>query len=201
MRRDSSAFNPKHKPTMTAFAGPNSLLDNSHHAHQRGDQFDALFLTHYDRVYGLLYRLVGTRDEAEDLAQEVFLKLHERPDIQEQGNVGAWLYRVATNAGYNAIRGRKRRWSWQRWLVHTDSLPTPDALLERAEEQAAVRDALAQLKPQQAQLLLLRHMGLSYAEVAAACDLNPNSVGKQLARASQAFRSAYSLIAKEQTDA
>ena len=158
--------------------------------------FDALFLAHYDRVYGILYRLVGTRDEAEDLAQDVFLKLYQQPAVQ-QGNVGAWLYRVATNHGYNAIRSRKRRWQWQRWLVQRDNAPSAETLLDQAEEQAAVRATLAQLKPQQAQLLLLRHIGLSYAEIAASCQINVNSVGKQLARASQAFRTMYILTTKE----
>lgn len=158
--------------------------------------FDALFLAHYDRVYGILYRLVGTRAEAEDLAQEVFLKLYQQPNVQ-QGNVGAWLYRVATNSGYNAIRSRKRRWSWQKWLVNNESAPSAETLLNKTEEQAAVRDTLAQLKPQQAQLLLLRHIGLSYAEIAESCEMNHNSVGKQLARATQAFRTAYILTTKE----
>ena len=159
---------------------------------ERGDAFDALFLAHYDRVYGILYRLLGTRAEAEDIAQEVFLKLYQLPPAK-QVNVSAWLYRVATNAGYNAIRGRKRRWQWQTWLVDSAEMPTPGQLLERDETCTAVRDALAKLKPQQAQLLLLRHMGMSYAELADACEMNAASVGKQLSRAGEAFRKAYLL--------
>ncbi len=155
--------------------------------------FDALFLAHYDRVYGILFRLLGSRAEAEDAAQEVFLRLYQQPPAQTK-NVAGWLYRVATNIGHNTIRSRKRRWSWQRWLVSTEQAPAPDALLESEESRAAVRDALAQLKPQQAQLLLLRHMGMSYAEIAESLKLNPNSVGKLLSRASRAFQAAYQRI-------
>jgi RNA polymerase sigma-70 factor (ECF subfamily) len=154
--------------------------------------FESLFLAHYDRVYGLLYRLLGTRAEAEDLTQEVFLKLYQTPPQQADSNVAAWLYRVATNLGYNAIRGRRRRWERNTLLVPPeDGGVNPAQALVTAEEIATVRAALAQLTPAQGQLLLLRQMGLSYSELASACDTHPNSVGKRLSRAAQAFRSAY----------
>jgi RNA polymerase sigma-70 factor (ECF subfamily) len=87
------------------------------------DSFEMLFYRHYDRVYGLLYRLVGSRAEAEDLAQEVFIKLYKhtsrrwflRPATKQ--NISAWLYRVATNAGYDALKTRKRRWQRDTLLV------------------------------------------------------------------------------------
>ena len=157
--------------------------------------FDAVFLAHWDRVYGILYRLVGNRAEAEDLAQDVFVKLYQQPPRRADSNIGAWLYRVATNSGYNALRGRNRQQRWYQllWRSQPQTAPDPEQQLADSETTAAVRAALATLTPQQGQLLLLRHMGLSYAELAAACDLNPNSVGKQLSRAAAAFRSAMTL--------
>lgn len=157
------------------------------------DDFDALFLAHYDRIYGLLYRLVGTRSEAEDLAQEVFLKLYQTPPRRRpDNNVSAWLYRVATNTAYNAVRNRTRRWrrNWF-WLPEAQESDDPAYQVERNAEVEAVRQALWRLKPEQAQLLLLRQMGLSYAELAQACNLSPASVGQLLARAAEAFRRAY----------
>ena len=72
--------------------------------------FATLFYRHYDRVYGLLFRLVGNRDEAEDLTQEVFVKLHlQRFPAAEEHNVSAWLYRVATNAALMRYRKRLRQ--------------------------------------------------------------------------------------------
>lgn len=153
--------------------------------------FDTIFLDHYDRVYGILYRLVGNRGEAEDLAQEVFFKLYQQPPRQRDTNISAWLYRVATNHGYNALRSRKRRWQRDTHLLQTGVGRDPHDEVVNREEVAAVREALAQLKPAQGQLLLLRQMGLSYAELAETCGIHPNSVGKQLSRASQAFRTAY----------
>ncbi len=165
-----------------------------------GDEasFEALFYRHYDRVYGLLFRLVGNRVEAEDLTQEAFLKLYDhalgktRFVGSREHNISAWLFRVATNLGYNLIRGRNRRWRRNLALVpDPDDAPGPDKQVEIAEAQAAVRQALAKLPPRQTQLLLLRQMGLSYAECADACGIAPGSVGTLLARAARAFREAY----------
>lgn len=167
---------------------------------QRGDttSFEALFHRHYDRVYGLLFRLVGNRDEAEDLAQEAFIKLYHHAFQKrlfkraKQQNVGAWLYRVATNLGYDALKTRQRRWQRDTLLVpDPQGGPGAEQTVTQREEQALVRDALARLPRRQAQLLLLRQMGLSYAECAAACDVAPGSVGTLLARAAAAFREAY----------
>ncbi|HET6446668.1 MAG TPA: sigma-70 family RNA polymerase sigma factor, partial [candidate division Zixibacteria bacterium] len=86
----------------------------------RGDvrSFETIFYRHYDRVYGVLFRLIGNRQEAEDVTQEVFIRLYRQPfEGQRDHNLSAWLYRVATNMGYNHIRSRKRRWSRNRILV------------------------------------------------------------------------------------
>jgi RNA polymerase sigma-70 factor (ECF subfamily) len=162
----------------------------------QGDEasFEILFYRHYDRIYGLLFRLLGNRTEAEDVTQEVFLKLYKRPlRGRREHNVGGWLYRVATNMGYNHLRGTKRRWGRNTLLVPdtTDAAVQPADKVMQEETRAAVREALAKLPQRQTQLLLLRQMGLSYAELASACDIAPGSVGTLLSRASKAFREAY----------
>lgn len=166
----------------------------------RGDtaSFEAVFHQQYERVYGLLFRLVGNRSEAEDLTQEVFLKLYNRAfrkrlfGLSREHNLGAWLYRVATNIGYNAIRDRQRLWQRNTVLV-PDSAGSPAAEkeVEQREAETAVRRALARLQPRQVQLLLMRQMDFSYADCAAAVGVAPGSVGTLLARASKAFREAY----------
>lgn len=168
------------------------LLEQAH----AGDKvsFEALFYRHYDRVYGLLYRLLGNRTEAEDLTQEVFLKLYyQRFRSGQEHNIGGWLYRVATNMGYNALRSRQRRWQRNTHLLpdNTDSVETPAEAIARQETREAVRAALARLSPRETQLLLLREMGLSYQELAAACQVAPGSVGTLLRRAAVAFRQVY----------
>ena len=156
--------------------------------------FETLFYRHYDRIYGLLFRLLGNRVEAEDMTQETFMKLyHHSFQGQREHHVGAWLYRVATNLGYNHIRSRKRRWQRNRLLVpdEMDDSADPARQAARKETQLAVRSALAQLSERQTQLLLLRQMGLSYAELAEACGVAPGSVGTLLRRAATAFREVY----------
>jgi RNA polymerase sigma-70 factor (ECF subfamily) len=163
-----------------------------------GDEasFERLFHRHYDRVFHLLHQLMGNPEEAEELAQEVFIRLHRRPlprGDPRGDNVSGWLYRVATNLGYNALRGRKRRERREYEAMRNTPLAAPSAA---AEAEAAVRErevraALACLKPRQGQLLLLRQMGFSYRELADALDVSPSSIGTLLARAERAFRDAY----------
>lgn len=155
--------------------------------------FDTLFYRHYDRVYGILFRLVGNRAEAEDLTQETFIRLHDHATQrrgQADDNTGAWLYRVATNLGYNALRDRRRQWTYDTALV-----PLGDGTIEQAvvreQEAAAVRMALATLRPRDAQLLVLRATGFSYQECGDICGVAAGSVGTLLARAAESFRQAY----------
>jgi RNA polymerase sigma-70 factor (ECF subfamily) len=176
---------------------------------RQGDtaSFETLFYRHYDRVYGLLFRLVGSRGEAEDLSQEAFLKLYhhafdQRPRLknpfkqEREQNISAWLYRVAMNLGYDALRSRGRRQQRDTLLVpDAQGAPGAEQEVERWEERAAVRAALAKLSKRQVQLLLLRQMDFSYAECAAVCDVAPGSVGTLLARAARDFRQAYAEVA------
>lgn len=164
--------------------------------------FEALFLAHYPSVYRLAYRLTGTREAAEDLTQETFLRLHRTPDIwQDQVGVGsnpvtdrrvaAWVYRVATNLAYNYVRGQNRQKRREDASIRAESEEDPVDLAERTETRLAVRQALATLPERQVQLLLLRHAGLSYKELAEALDVAPGSVGTLLARAEAAFEEVY----------
>ncbi len=163
-------------------------------AHAEVD-FDALFLAHYEGVYRLLYRIVGTRDEAEDLVQETFLKLsRQRFGPDRMHNVRGWLYAVASNLALNALRGRGRRQRREETvfqLADRGGEPDPAVVALRDDERAAVRRTLAALPERQAQLLMLRHSGLSYREIAEALGMAPGSVGTTLARAEAAFEAAW----------
>ena len=122
--------------------------------------FDALFLTHYQPIFRLLYRIAGTREEAEDLAQETFLRLHRSPELWKgtqpeprEHNVRAWLYRVATNLAYNMLRSQQRRTSVARMSFSGkpsalgSSEPDPVEAAEREDERAAVRACPGELCP------------------------------------------------------
>jgi len=163
-------------------------------AHAKAD-FDALFLVHYDGVYRLLYRIVGARDEAEDLAQETFVRLaHQRFRPGREHNLRGWLYAVASNLAFNALRSRGRRQRREETVFRLEDSggePDPAVVALRDDERAAVRRTLAALPERQAQLLMLRHSGLSYREIAEALGMAPGSVGTTLARAEAAFEAAW----------
>jgi RNA polymerase sigma-70 factor (ECF subfamily) len=158
--------------------------------------FEAAFREHWPRLVATLYRLVGESDEAEDLALETFWRLHlNPPSLAHQDSLRGWLYRVATNLGLNALRARKRRQSYEAQAGHLDIQANapgdPADEVERAHEGSRVRLVLAQMKPRSAQLLVLRHSGFSYAEIAAALGVAPGSVGVLLARAEKEFEERY----------
>jgi len=164
-------------------------------ASREATDFEALFQEHWNRVCGILFRLVGDWDEAQDLALDTYEQLYRRPP-KDDTNLSGWLYRVATNRGLNALRARKRRARYEqkagRLTLEEDQPEDPADVLERKQEQAQVRITLGLMKPRSAQLLILRHSGLSYAEIASAIEVSPNSVGTLLDRAEREFEEQYS---------
>ena len=163
------------------------------------ERFAALFRERYRELYGLGYRLLGDHGEAEDVVQETFLKLDGHPVLERPDEeVAAFLRRVCLNTAYNRLRGRRRTTARleragraERAEDETDAQATPLLDVLRAEQQQAVRRALASLPERQRACLLLRHAGYSYAEIAATLDLAVGSVGVLLARGERAFREAY----------
>ncbi len=171
---------------------------------RRGDEraFETLFARHYAGVYGVVIRIVGTREEAEEVTQDTFLKLYHRPIADDdESNLRGWLYRVATNAAFNSVRSRRRRLGWlRRFSGRADRFADDDPLdhVARRDEADSVREHLARLPERQRTALVLRSSGMSYAEVAGAIGVSTNSVGTILARAEQAFRKSYeSTIGRE----
>lgn len=158
--------------------------------------FEDVFNEQWNRVYGVLYRIVGERAEAEDLALETFWRLYDRPpNYENQEKLMGWLYRVATNLGFNAIRARKRRSRYEEEAGHLEmefqASPDPAIELERSEEIHRVRKILSQMKPRNAKLLVLRNSGFSYAELAAILGLASGSIGTLLVRAEADFEKRY----------
>ena len=168
-------------------------------------EFEALFQEHWSRIYGVIFRIVGDPDEAEDLALETFLKLHSKMEgtgdlkiLPIRSSWRGWLYRVATNLALNALRARRRRERYEleagRISLEAATSENPTVVIEKAEERQQVRQILSQMKPRSAKILVLRHSGLSYAEIAAAVRVSPKSVGKLLSRAEKNFERHYQAL-------
>jgi RNA polymerase sigma factor (sigma-70 family) len=141
-----------------------------------------VFRSHYPRVVATAARVLGSRDQAEDVAQEVFLAFGR--SAVPAGEAGGWLTVAATHTALNLLRSGRRRTAREE---AADDRPrvVPDVadLVVTREEHGAVRAALGRLPHRQAVALVLRHSGLSYAEVAAALDMSPGSVGTTVRRA------------------
>lgn len=164
------------------------------------DSFETVFTRYYSLVYQLAYRCVGRSDEAEDITQEVFLRYYRMPpQATGEGEQRAWLCRVATNLGLNALRARQRRTDREERADDMKRRSAPDEEAQQNPEQHAladeqaevVRAILAELPERQQAYLLLRSIGLSYAEIAQATGVATASVGALLARAEREFRRKY----------
>jgi RNA polymerase sigma-70 factor (ECF subfamily) len=154
----------------------------------------AQLFDHYnDAIFAYLYRLVGNRDVAEELAQESFLRAYNaRRRLMQAANQRAWLYRVATNAAFDHLR-RGRRFAWLPWARADDlHAPQPD-VAEAANQRDALEHAFQALPVDyRAPLLLHCYDGLSVAEVADALGISEGAVKMRLRRAREMFRRAYS---------
>ncbi len=148
---------------------------------------EEVFRRDYRMVVGIAARILGSRDDAEDVAQEVFLSFGRT--AVPAGEARGWLSVAAAHTALNVLRSGRRRAS--REVTAADGhdavvLDVADAVVTR-EERSRVRAALARLPRKQAVALVLRHSGLSYADVAAALDMSPGSVGTTVRRAESAL--------------
>ena len=154
---------------------------------QRQAEFERVYRMHGTAVRRHLVYLTGDNAVAEDLAQETFGKLYERlvaGNGAELLNPLAWLRTVASNLAYNHFRAESRRAARESGAVDSRRTADVDDVLD-------VRRVLGMLADRDRIVLLLRHSGFTYAEVAEAVDIAPSSVGTILARAQRRFREAY----------
>ncbi|WP_331273063.1 sigma-70 family RNA polymerase sigma factor [Motilibacter deserti] len=149
---------------------------------------EEVFRRDYERVVGVAARVLGARDEAEDVAQEVFLSFGRSnvPAAEARG----WLSVAAAHTALNLLRSGRRRASREETAAAADSPVVSDVAeaVVTLEERRRVRAALARLPRKSAVALVLRHSGLSYADVATALDLSLGSVGTTVRRAESALR-------------
>ena len=149
---------------------------------------DEIFRRDYQCVVGVAARVLGSRDQAEDVAQEVFLSFG-RSSVPA-GEAGGWLCVAAAHTALNLLRSGRRRAAREETAHAADDAVVSDVAeaVVTLEERHRVRAALARLPRTQSVALVLRHSGLSYADVAAALDVSPGSVGTTVRRAESALR-------------
>ncbi len=147
---------------------------------------EQVFRDAYPRVVAVAARVLGSRAEAEDVAQEVFLSF-SRSSVPA-GEATGWLHVAAAHTALNHLRSGRRRTAREQAVRTDDVAPDVADTVVALDDRRRVRAALERLPRRQAVALVLRHSGLSYAEVAAALDLSPGSVGTTVRRAETALR-------------
>jgi RNA polymerase sigma-70 factor (ECF subfamily) len=168
-------------------------------AHLRGDPaaFRELVHRYGDGVLGYLFRMTGSRDQAEDLFQETFQRVHEKARTYRGGSFKSWLFTIATRVTIDTARRRKRATVLSlgrdsdcgddpaplETMVAQDALdPAEEAVKEEQKEQ--VRRAIESLPiGQRAALVLAYYQQLSYPEVAETLGCSVGSVKTQMSRA------------------
>lgn len=135
----------------------------------------------YDFIYRVAYRLMGQQMDAEDLTQDVCLKLADRiGSYKGQGSVRGWLARVVINAGYDRMRSKKRRPT-----ANIEDVAEP-AAVEQADSKAYLNEVLAAMAklPEKSQhALWLAAEGLSHAEMAEVLECSAGTVGWRISTA------------------
>jgi RNA polymerase sigma factor (sigma-70 family) len=149
--------------------------------------FDRVFRAEYARVVGIATRVLGDRSRAEDVAQDAFLALHRRR-CSDQPWAAAWVSAAAAHAALNVLRSEHRRSRRERLVGTPPPAADPAATVERRDESRLLTEALRRLSRRAATVLVLRHSGFSYAEVAAALGVRQGDVGTMLRRAEAALR-------------
>ncbi|WP_240928010.1 RNA polymerase sigma factor [Thalassoroseus pseudoceratinae] len=172
---------------------------------QQGDRqaFEQLVLAYQDRLVGIFTHMIGSQEAAEDLAQEVFLRVYRsRERYKPKAKFSTWLFHIANNLAKNARRSLGRRKE-----VSYESRPTdqssgdfashvadksglmPTRQLARRELQGIVQDALDTLSDRQRMAVLLHKFeGMSYADIGQAMELSPAAVKSLLSRARENLR-------------
>jgi RNA polymerase sigma-70 factor (ECF subfamily) len=154
------------------------------------EAFACLVEAYQTAVYNLAYRMLGNAAEAEDAAQETFIRVYTRLDTYDsERKFSSWLLAIASN--YCIDRLRQRRFGWLsldelppwRWLA---SSSRPEEAVIRSEERDEVRQLLDQLPPHYRATVILRYWyDLSYQEIAEAMETTESAVKSTLHRARQ----------------
>lgn len=156
------------------------------------DAFRGIVDRYKDSLVNYLTHLVRSRDRAEEIAQDAFVRLYRNASkVQQQARVGPYLFRIATNVVVTEAR-REKRWSLLLPRLHASthqSVSAPDSDLMASEIQQQVTAALARLPVNyRAPLLLFELEEWSYDEIARALDIRCGTVKSRISRARELLR-------------
>lgn len=169
--------------------------------------FEELMLRYQNRVIAVLEHMVGDRDQAEDLAQEVFMRVYRaRKNYQPGAKFATWLFTIVNNVALNALRTRGRRREYNvdatsqsgmmmanplEGMAVAGSTQMPARRVDKAEMREVVRTAVETLGERQRMAVLLsKFEGMSYQEIAESMEMTTQAIKSLLNRARGKLRTA-----------
>ena len=179
------------------------------------DCFDLLVDRYKVRLFNYLYRLVGDRDEAEDVAQEAFVKAYiHAAKYKTIARFSTWLYTIATNLVRNRMRSKKRKprifslWGTSRFddgeekqIDVLDTARSPEDEMNDKELSGVISQAIQEIPEKYRESFVLREINqLSYEEIAAVTGLKLGTVRSRINRARNCFRRIVEPILEKGTD-
>ncbi len=151
--------------------------------------FEEIYRAASGFVYGIAFRITGSREDTEEVTQDVFLKIHEHlKDFRFGSSFRTWAYRITVNTAVNVYRRNKRlgarRADFEPVAATAVAPDGTEERLEKADRERLVTGLLAGLNPEQRACVVLREIeGLSYREIAETLKINLNTVRSRLKRA------------------
>ena len=173
---------------------------------RKGDvhAFETLFRKYQTYVYNIALGMLSNGEDAADVTQETFLRLHRRLDsFRGDSSFSTWLYRVAVNLCITELRRRGRgKFQFLEEIAHDDDPrteeagPSPDEAIELEEERQVVHQVLRTLPPDYRAVMVLRHFQqLAYEEIAEVLGLSLSQVKTRLFRARKMFKDRFAAYA------
>lgn len=156
-----------------------------------GQNFKTIYEQCYNTIFKKVSYLTGDTHAAEDLTQEVFMKLYNSPPAHE--NITAWLNKVSTNISYNYLRDKKIHEGKNETIYETEMgkvVSVEEAAINNYEVDLT-RKVLNMLSPRDRMCLLLKFSGYKYSEIAEVIKVDKNSVGTIILRAQAKFKENY----------
>lgn len=164
-------------------------------------EFDEAFMLHHRTVFRVARSVVRDAGLAEDITQEVFLRLYNNMNaITGDEMLRPWLIRVALNVAKNTLRGNIRANTREENYVkevEENSVSSVETDYEQREQIKEINRALEKIKEPLRSCLILKKQGLSYKEIADSLSLNESSIGTFIARARKEFVRHYDKFGSE----